>query len=125
YFGDFLATCADLASVTLPESVAHDGVSLVPTLRGSGGQRRHEYLYWEHYGREVIQAVLLEGRWKGIRHGITTAPIALFDLDVDPAEQSDLAARHPAIVARIAATMGTAHVPNERWRIDPAGPEIG
>ena len=34
----------------------------------------------------------------------------------DPAEQTDLAARQPALVARIAAIMRDAHVDNEHWK---------
>jgi hypothetical protein len=45
------------------------------------------------------------------------APIRLHDLTTDLAEKTDLAAQHPAIVARISALMRTAHVGNEHWKI--------
>lgn len=115
YFGDFLATFTELAGARPPAGL--DSVSLVPTLLGRGGQPKHGHLYWEFHEGGVSQAVLLDGRWKGIREHNVMAPIRLFDLAADPAEQTDLAARHPDIVARLAALMRTAHVPNEQWQI--------
>lgn len=116
YFGDFLATFADLAGAPTPTS-AQDSVSLAPTLLARGAQSRHEYLYWEFHEEGISQAVLLDGRWKGIRNKAVDTPIRLFDLNTDPAEQDNLAAQHPEIVARIASLMRTAHVDNEHWKI--------
>lgn len=115
YFGDFLATCADLTGSMTP--VPPESLSLVPTLLGRDGQKRHAHLYWEFYENGVSQAVLLDGRWKGIRGNNVKAPIRLFDLATDLAEQTDVAARHPDIIQRIAALMRTEHTPNEHWRI--------
>ena len=104
YFGDFLATAAELAGVSPPANL--DSISLVPTLQGRDNQQaKHEYLYWEFYEGGVSQAVLLEGRWKGIRLKSRTAPMQLYDLQNDLGEQHDVAADHPDIVARI----GTDH----------------
>ena len=94
-----------------------DGISIVPTLLGRGPQRRHEYLYWEFYEQGVSQAVLLEGRWKGIRLLTSTAPIQLFDLATDIGETRDVAAQHGDLVARMARIMRDAHVDNEYWKI--------
>lgn len=120
YFGDLMATFAELAGATPP--AAHDGISLVPTLLGRGTQRNHEHLYWEYYESGVSQAVLLDGRWKAIRLRTTAAPIALFDLATDLGEKTDVAEKHPALVARAAEVMRTAHVDNEHWKIAPAPP---
>lgn len=115
YFGDFLATFADLAGT---ESAGErDSVSLAPTLLQRGQQSKHDHLYWEFYEGGVSQAVLLEGRWKAIRRGRTSAPIELFDLQHDLGEQHDVAAKHPDRVARCAELMRTAHIDNEHWRI--------
>lgn len=116
YFGDFMATFAELAGVPVP-ATAHDSISLAPTLLGRGRQARHAYLYWEFHENGSSQAVLLDGRWKGIRTKTVTAPIQLFDLHTDPAEQSDLAAQHSGRVERMAELMRTAHVGNEHWKI--------
>ncbi len=116
YFGDILATFADLAGTKTP-AAATDSVSFAPTLLGRGQQARHDHLYWEFHEGGISQAVLLDGRWKGIREKSITAPLRLHDLTTDPAEQTDLAAQHPEIAARIARLMRTAHTPNEHWKI--------
>lgn len=116
YFGDFLATAAELAGVQPPPEL--DSISLVPTLRGRPAeQARHEYLYWEFYERGISQAVLLEGRWKGIRLKSLAAPISLYDLHHDLGEQQDVAAEHAELVARIGRIMETARVDNAFWKL--------
>jgi arylsulfatase A-like enzyme len=118
YFGDMMPTFAEFAGAKLPDRKL-DGVSLVPTLLGRGTQAQHEFLYWEFYERGLTQAVLLgDGRWKGIRLEAPAGPIELFDLQSDSAEKTDVADKHPDIVARIAGIMRTAHVDNEYWRFD-------
>jgi arylsulfatase A-like enzyme len=114
YFGDMMATFAELAGARPPEAL--DSLSLVPTLLGRGTQAKHDYLYWEFYESGFDQAVLLEGRWKGIRLKAPSAPIQLFDLATDPGEATDLAARQPALVERLSAIMREAHVDNEHWK---------
>lgn len=120
YFGDMMATFAELGGAPLPQGT--DSISLVPTLLGQGTQRKHDHLYWEFYESGVSQAVLIEGRWKAIRLRNTSAPIQLFDLNADIGEKTDVAAKNPAIVARAAEIMRTAHVDNEHWKIAAAPP---
>ncbi len=115
YFGDMMATCAELAGAKPPASL--DSVSLVPTLLGRGEQREHAFLYWEFFEDGVSQAVLLGRRWKGIRLKSTSAPVQLFDLEHDLGELHDVAAKHPDEVARVADLMRTAHVDNAYWKI--------
>ena len=84
YFGDVMATFAALAGARPPDDL--DSVSLVPALLGRGAQPTHPYLYWEFYESGFTQAVLLDGRWKGIRLKSPAAPIQLYDLASDPGE---------------------------------------
>ena len=114
YFGDMMATFADLAGARLPAGL--DSLSLVPTLLGRGAQARHDYLYWEFYESGFSQAVLLEGRWKGVRLKSPAAPIQIYDLAIDSGEATDVAIREPALARRIAAIMREAHVNNEHWK---------
>jgi arylsulfatase A-like enzyme len=109
-----MATFAELAGAAAPAGL--DGLSLVPALLGRGVQAKHEYLYWEFYEGGFSQAVLLDGRWKGIRLKSPAAPIQLYDLAADPAESIDLAGSQPALVERIGAIMRAAHVDNEYWK---------
>lgn len=118
YFGDIMATLAELAQAKLPPG--RDSLSLVPTLLARGAQPKHDYLYWEFYENGVSQAVLIGHRWKAIRREKTDAAIQLFDLQDDLGERTDVAAKHPSLVARAAEIMRTAHVPNEHWKIAAA-----
>ena len=120
YFGDLMATFGELGGGTLPSPL--DSISLVPTLLGRAAQPRHDVLYWEFYEGGFDQAVLLDGRWKGIRLQSPSAPLQLFDLETDQAEQTDVAPRQPKLVERAAAAMRHAHVDNEHWKWPDAGP---
>lgn len=116
YFGDVLPTLAELAGAKSPAK--HDGHSIVPTLLGrDGDQRRHEFLYWEFYEGGVSQAVLIDGRWKAIRHKKPSNPIELFDQHNDVPEKQNVAASHPELVARAADLMKSAHVDNAHWKL--------
>ena len=115
YFGDMMATWTELAGVPTPAGT--DSLSLVPTLLGRPGQRKHEFLYWEFYEQGVSQAVLLDGRWKAMRLRTPTAPIELYDLASDLAEKPDVAAQHPDLVARAAGLFTSARRDNEHWKI--------
>jgi uncharacterized sulfatase len=109
YFGDIMATAAELAGVEAPADT--DSISFVPALTGNdAAQKKHDYLYWEFYEGGSAQAVRL-GDWKGIRRPMFTGDIELYDLSSDLGEQHDIASAHPEIVVRIRAAMTEAHVP--------------
>ena len=115
YFGDLMATFAEVAGAKpLPNL---DSISLVPTLLGRTGQRRHEFLYWEFYEDGVSQAVLLEDRWKGIRLKNPRAPLQLYDLANDLGETTDVAAKEPNVAERLVRIMREAHLDNEHWKL--------
>lgn len=120
YFGDFMATAAELAGVKMPSGL--DSISFLPTLLGrSGDQQRHEFLYWEyHSGRASSQAVLLDGRWKGIRNERHTAPLEIYDLHSDLGEEQNIAALQPGIVAKMEAYLKTAREETENWPLRDA-----
>lgn len=112
YFGDLMATWAELAGTGVPAGV--DSISFVPTLLRRGVQARHPYLYWEFYEGAISQAVLLEGRWKGIRSP-RGSDLKVYDLQADPGEKTDLAAAQPEVARRLDAALREAHVDNEHW----------
>ena len=107
-FVDFLPTAADLAGVPPPRGM--DGISIVPTLLGEKQVVQHDSLYFEIYEPYFQQSVRL-GDWKGYRLG-TKAPLELYDLKADPAEQHNLAAAHPDIVQKIESIMAAEHTPS-------------
>ncbi len=70
YFGDLMATAADLSGVEPPEDL--DSISLVPTITGQpAGKQQHDYLYWEFYERDGKQALR---RVTGRRSGCLFSP---------------------------------------------------
>jgi arylsulfatase A len=115
---DLLPTVARLAGADLPADRAIDGRDIWPLLSGQAGAcSPHEalYFYWEC----ELQAIR-GGRWKlhfpHEYHSLARAPgsggrpgpyarrridLALFDLENDPGETTDVAARHPDIVHRL------------------------
>lgn len=116
YFGDVLPTLTEIAGAK--PSTNQDGQSFVPTLLGrNNDQRKHEFLYWEFYEGGVSQAVLIDGRWKAIRHKKRSNPIELFDQHNDIAEKQNIAADHPELVTRAATLMKSAHVDNAHWKL--------
>jgi uncharacterized sulfatase len=114
YFGDLMATAAELAGVEPPENI--DSISLVPTLIGNPQQQEsHDYLYWEFYEQGGKQAVR-SGKWKAIRQPWMTGKTRLYDLGNDVAEAHDVAQQHPEQVARLEAIMAEAHRPHPNWQ---------
>jgi len=110
-FWDLLPTFAALAGVTAPRNI--DGISIVPTLLGTR-QQKHAPLYWELHEDGGKQAVRMD-RWKGVRKNVfknSQAPVELYDLQTDPAEQHDVAANHPDVVSAIVAIMKRSHTEN-------------
>jgi arylsulfatase A-like enzyme len=104
---DLFPTCCELAGVEPPANL--DGLSILPTLLGKE-QKKHDYLYWEfheQHGKRAIRA----GNWKAVQLDMnrTPQPIELYDLKNDPAEQHNVAASHPAVVARLQQLMNAAH----------------
>ena len=114
YFGDMMATCAELAGAQTPDGC--DSISFVPTLQGSEARRKqavHPFLYWEfHEGAATQQAVRFQN-WKGIRsYG---GKLAVYDLEHDLGETKDVAAEHPDVVYRIQEILAAAHGENAEW----------
>lgn len=115
YFGDWMATAAELAGAEVPSDV--DSISFAPTLKGQEElQKQHDYLYWEFYEQGSRQAVRF-GNWKAIRQPMQTGTIELYDLSSDLGETNDVADQHPDLVKKAAAMMDEAHTPHPNWKV--------
>jgi arylsulfatase A-like enzyme len=110
-FWDFLPTAAELAGAAAPGGI--DGRSWRPLLRSAPGASER-FLYWEQYGASLEQAARL-GKWKAVSHD-SLAGISLYDLEADPAETADLAARHAGVAAQMRERMAHAHIPSPLYR---------
>jgi arylsulfatase A len=106
YFADVMPTLTDLAGIKLPDDT--DGLSLVPTLLGEkaagGKQAEHEYLYWEAGAKRAVRC----GNWKLVG---TPRKWELYDLAADVEEKTDLAARRPEVVKKLAGFAEQAYTP--------------
>ena len=86
----------------------------VATFRiAAGGQKQHEFLYWEFHEGGSQQAVRT-GDWKAIRSKLG-APLQLYNLRTDLGEQNDVAARNPDVIARIEGYLRTARTESPDW----------
>jgi arylsulfatase A len=108
---DVLPTLAALTGGELPAERTIDGLDVSGLWRGAGeASPRAEFLYYTAHGE--IEGIR-EGRWKLLvkrpRRGKQVAAgaaapepqVLLFDLEADLGEQTNLAERHPDLVARL------------------------
>jgi len=104
-FWDVLPTMAQIAGIDPPADI--DGISFLPTLLDQNSkQKQHDYLYWELGGKQTVR----KGDFKAIkRQSPPDTPVELYNLKTDLAEESDIAAKHPEIVAQMKKIMLGAH----------------
>jgi arylsulfatase len=114
---DILPTLAAVTQGALPDAKV-DGVSILPLLEGEEGANPRDVFHF-YYGNEL--RAVREGRWKrvyrhrtrsyvGVEPGMDgypgpydfpTVPDALYDLETDVGETTDVSAERPDVVARL------------------------
>jgi arylsulfatase A-like enzyme len=114
-FWDVPKTLAEISRLAdkLPQGL--DGVSFAPTLLGKGTQPEHADLYWAFFERGRARALRMKN-WKAVQQPLTK-PVQLFDLAHDVAETTDVAAKHPDVVAEMTRRMDAAWTPSEKWKL--------
>lgn len=92
---DLMPTVLELAGASYPRErvLPPEGVSLVPVFKGEGMPPRQ--IFMEHEGNRAVR----EGRWKLV--ALKDKPWELYDIEVDPTEMNDLAAREADRIARM------------------------
>jgi arylsulfatase len=95
---DMLATFAEVAGFNLPNDT--DGISLLPALRSSENQLKHEFLYWEFpsYGGQVA---IRMGDWKLVRQNLKNdkkPTLELYNLKNDPTEMINVSKLYPEVL---------------------------
>ena len=112
-FWDISPTVRELAGAE-PQADT-DGLSMVPTLLGSGNQQKHDNLYWEFFeggGKRAIR----QGKWKMILFNTNkdaNPNVELYDLEKDVSETKDVSKQFPEIVSELKKQMDKAHSPSE------------
>jgi arylsulfatase A-like enzyme len=98
-----------------------DGFSLVPTLLGKDGQKKHDYFYWEFFEQGGKRAIL-QGDWKLVLFNTNkddNPRAELFNIADDLAEKNNLAEKHSGKVAELITLMGQARTPaaNSKFKL--------
>jgi arylsulfatase A len=110
--GDFMATCADLLAVKLPDNAAEDSITFLPLLLGKGPAARTTLVessingsFGIRQGQWKLAFCADSGGWSFPRPGRDKTNglprFQLFDIAVDPAEKTNVLAEHPDIVQRL------------------------
>ena len=110
---DVFATSLALAGVPMPADVPHDGVNLIPFLKGDNKEAPHTRLFWRVGGGTAH--AMRHGNWKLIR--AKDKPPELYDLAADVSESKDQAAAHPEVVARLVGDL-------DRWNKELSPPSF-
>ncbi|MEY4086008.1 MAG: hypothetical protein RLZZ405_196, partial [Verrucomicrobiota bacterium] len=107
---DLLPTFVSLAGGTVPATPVIDGRDITPILLGQSQESAREAHYY--FSGYELQAVR-QGRWKlalvpqpedNKKKGVKVAAgLRLYDLDAEIGEQTDVAAQHPEVVAKLKA----------------------
>jgi arylsulfatase A len=107
---DLLPTFVSLAGGAVPASPVIDGRDITPILLGQSKESAREaHYYFSGYDLQAVR----QGRWKlalapqpdgmGKQAAKVPAGLRLYDLDGEIGEQTDVAAQHPEIVAKLKA----------------------
>jgi len=116
YFPDWFPTLCTAAGIKAPDKL--DGTDLTPALTGEKFARSKPML-WEFHGYGG-QLALNDYPWKIIRQDAKTKkPGAwqLYNLEKDPSESTDLAAKHPEIITRLEAAFVKDRQSNKRNKL--------
>lgn len=117
YFGDLMATAAELAAVEAPKDI--DSESFAPILRGQPREQRWNRkakMYWEIYEGKTAQAVRF-GKWKAIRSPMFTGEIELYDMSNDASEKRDYSMRRPDLKRHATNLLDKHHEPDPNWKV--------
>lgn len=104
---DIFPTVCEIAGLKPPKGI--DGRSFLPTLRGEMEQAGDREVYFVRreggaaYGGKTIEAIR-KGKWKLLQDS-PFAPPELYDLEADPKEATNLAAKEPKVLADLSAAL--------------------
>lgn len=111
-FWDMMPTFCDIAGIKPPHT---DGISILPEITGnSQKQQQHAFLYWEYPEGTGEKAVRM-GNWKAYLPRIKKGnrDVELYNLELDPREQTNMAKYHPELVEKALKIMKQEHTEAE------------
>lgn len=111
YFPDIMPTLAALAGSTdaLPSDI--DGIDISPLFYGEEVDTDNRLLYWEFPGK---QRAARRGDYKCVTIK-ANAPLELYNLREDPAEEHNLADEMPELVKQFDEDMKAMRIPSPNW----------
>jgi uncharacterized sulfatase len=103
---DFLPTLAAIAGADLPGDRLYDGVDLSETLLRGGPSPREELFFWRFQDVFAVRKGPYKAHFTTMNSFSTQPPEQhqsplLFNLEVDPSEQFNIADQHPEVVAEL------------------------
>jgi len=104
YFPDVMPTLAELAGAAAYVPKGIDGISVAPTLLGTGEQKTHEFLYWAQGSTTPGKQAVRMGKWKAVG---SKDGVELYDLTADIGEQHDVAGEHPDVARKMCDIMAS------------------
>ena len=122
HHNDIFSTIAAAAGAQVPQDRKIDGVDLLPYIRQEVAGEPHQILFW----REGHQQTVLHKGWKLIRadQSHLPQPVAqakwLFNLAVDPTEQTNLATDSPDKVAELEGLLAA----HNAEQVEPLWPSV-
>jgi len=114
-FWDVLPTISEIVNAKTPENV--DGISFLPILTAKKNQKAHDYMYWEFHAMNGKQAIR-QGKWKAVKLNVLNKAqtvTELYNLEEDPSETTDLAAKYPEKVKELIALMDKEHTESQEF----------
>jgi arylsulfatase A-like enzyme len=95
---DILPTILDCVGLEIPSGVEGQSLIALSSQLGAENQPRKIFSHMDLDGRRATSVI--EGPWKLVRRDLPNgshAPIELYDMELDAAEQTDLSHEHPTV----------------------------
>jgi arylsulfatase A-like enzyme len=122
---DIFPTALAAAGIETPASLQLDGVNLLPYLQGKNTGTPHQTLFWRYACTKNLFGYAVRDGHDKLVYSVYKARHLLFDINADPWERDDRAARDPATVRRLMALYENwcRGMVEPKW-LDPHGPNV-
>lgn len=118
-FWDMNATYAEMLGVQYPATT--DGISFWPSMTGGNQSEEQAFLYWEFHEKGGRQAIR-KGQFKLVKLNVKKpekTSVELYNLDLDPKEENNIADENPELVASLTRAMEAQHTANSVFPFYP------